>query len=183
MNKDRRIKGCYEIHQIWCDMDRVVGSSVFLCWDRSQGQTVCLRLRAVQASEINTPRRRLHPSLRLAFSTVSTWEVTTTRFILGGVSHAELLQTASEWIMGSHAKLRNKESMVQAESSHLGWKKRSWKPDEQNSVLLYWRNDWLSRKWVVLGGSIAVLLERAGETSHGDVTDLENKSQHHSKAH
>lgn len=87
-----------------------MGSSVFLCRDRSQGQTVCLRLRAVQASEINTPGRRLRPSLCLAFSTASTMEVNATQFILGGVSYAELLQTASAWILGSRAKLRNKDS-------------------------------------------------------------------------
>lgn len=45
--------------------------------------------------------------------------VHTTQFIMGGVSHAELLQTTSGWIMGSHAKLRNKESTVQAAPSHL----------------------------------------------------------------
>lgn len=164
-------------------MDRVAGSSVFLCRDRSQGQTVCLRLRAVQASEINTPGRRLCPSLRLPFSTVSTREVNTMQFILGGVSYAELLRTASEWIMGSHAKLRNKESAVQAASSHLGWGKWSWKPNEWDCILLYRRNNWLSGKWVIWGGACGVLLERAGETSRGDVMDLENSSQHHREAH
>lgn len=88
-------------------MDRVVGSSVFLCRDRSQGQTVCLRLRAVLAGEINTPGRWLCPS---PWQHSSTREVHTAQFIMGGVSHAELLQTTPEWIMGSHAKLRNKGS-------------------------------------------------------------------------
>lgn len=49
----------------------------------------------------------------------STRQVNTTQFIMGGLSRAELLQTTSEWIMGSHAKLRNKESTVQAAPSHL----------------------------------------------------------------
>lgn len=39
---------------------------------------------------------------------------------MGGLSHAGLLQTTSEWIMGSRAKLRNQESTVQAAVSHLG---------------------------------------------------------------
>lgn len=164
-------------------MDCVAGSSVFLCWDRSQGQTVCLRLRAVQASEINTPGRRLRPSLRMAFSTVSTREVNATQFILGGISYAELLQTASEWIMGSQAKVRHKESTVQAASSRLGWGKWSWKPNERDRILLYWRNDWLSGKWVIWGGACGILLEGAGETGCGDVMDLENESQHHREAH
>lgn len=100
-------------------MDRVAGSSVFLCRDRSQGQTVCLRLRAVRASEINTPGRWLRPPLRLAFGAVSTRELTATRFISGGVSHAESLQTASERTAGSHAKLGNQASPVQAASPRL----------------------------------------------------------------
>lgn len=68
--------------------------------------------------EINTPGRWLCPSP--ACQHRSTLEFNTTQFIMGGLSHAGLLQTTSEWIMGSRAKLRNQESTVQAAVSHLG---------------------------------------------------------------
>lgn len=105
----------------------------------------------------------------------STRQVNTTQFIMGGVSHAELLQTTSEWIMGSHAKLRNKESTVQAAPSRLrrGSRARSQARGSYFAVM----EEWLIKQKVGDLGACGVLLERAGQTSHGDVMDLENESR------